>query len=74
MTTETTMPPERVNEAESGDAVHSGVLLGADVEKLKYRIGKWKAERANKQREMLILKSEIDTMERLIGEMEDIIK
>lgn len=30
MTTETSMPPERVNEAQSGAAVHSSVLLCAD--------------------------------------------
>ena len=43
------------------------------LEKLQYRVEKWKATKANKQREMLILKTEIETMELLIGETEDII-
>ena len=48
-------------------------LLGVSRERLEYRIGKWKDERTNKQREMLQLKTEIDVLERTIAEMEDII-
>jgi predicted nucleic acid-binding Zn-ribbon protein len=44
-----------------------------NCDKLQYRIEKWKAEKANKQREMLILKTEVETLERTIGEIEDIL-
>ena len=63
-------------EADNCDA-QSGLspapLLGVNRDKLQYRIEKWKAERSNKQREMLILKTEVETLERVIGETEDII-
>ena len=41
----------------------SYVLLGVNRDKLQYRLEKWKAERSNKQREMLILKTEVETLE-----------
>ena len=51
----------------------SSALLAAGVDKgrLLGLVIRWKAERAVKQREMLILKTEIETMELLIGELED---
>ena len=58
---------------ETPTAVSSMRLLGVSRERLEYRIGKWKDERTNKQREMLQLKTEIDVLERTIAEMEDII-
>ena len=71
------MTPELLKtEADNCDA-QSGLspapLFGLSRYKLQYRIEKWKAEKANKQREMLILKTEVETLERTIGEIEDIL-
>ena len=53
--------------------VRSHDLLAASVDndKLTALTIRWKAARANKQRELLILKTQIETMELLIGELED---
>jgi hypothetical protein len=66
------MKPE-ANKKKAAMPVGSGDLLGVNRDKLQYRIEKWKAEKANKQREMLILKTEAETLERTIGEIEDIL-
>lgn len=60
-------------ELKTPTGIGSTVLLAVNRDKLKYRVEKWKATKSNKQREMLILKTEIETMELLIGETEDII-
>jgi hypothetical protein len=60
-------------QTESVATISSNAVLGVNRDKLQYRLEKWKAERLNKQREMLILKTEVETLERVIGETEDII-
>lgn len=68
-----TMTTNPTSELQGVPPVGSTALLGVNHDKLKYRVEKWKSEKANKQREMLILKTEVETLERVIGETEDII-
>ena len=73
MTATTTSESQTAVELQGAVPIGSGAVLGVNRDKLQYRLEKWKADKANKQREMLILKTEVETLERVIGETEDII-